>query len=536
MKKLFVALLVLITMLVPLMASGSKEAAKKTSVVVKEDFKVVYPVQNDGKTLTIWCPIQPPAAKHITSYNDQEVFQEISKRTGIKVNYIHPALGQEKEQLGLLIASGSLPDIIQVRGLYSGGSAGGVEDGIFLDMTDLMKTYAPDYYALVTATDMNYKLATTNDGKLTEFNILKASAPEFMRVNFLSSVIEKYGMVQMPETLDDYEALFAKMRAGGLTGTILEKNGIVDQFMWPFGITSGFCLAEDGKTVIWGQGTNEYKKYLELMYSWFQKGYIYKDFMANLTINQRNTLFTNEQIGAYVEPVDLALSQAKSVGKKSFPANYPRITKGQQIPFQTVSAETLPLVLPSQSMATVITTSSKNPELAMQYLNYFYTQEGADLANWGIEGKAYTVDANGKKQFTDYVYKNPVFPMSDIQVMVKIHLTAKLSEPDVICNPNVIANQESLSLRNMYSDDPNVDNSRVLPSFQLASEAAMEREKIMRDISTYSEEMTLKFITGATPLSGFDTYYKQLYSMGLQKAIDITQSQFDIFNSKTIKE
>ncbi len=536
MRKVFVLLLVLIAIMVPLMASGSKENAGKVSMVVEENFMVSYPVENKGETLTIWCPIQPPAAKHITSYNEQEVFQEISKRTGIKTNYIHPALGQEKEQLGLLIASGNLPDIIQIRNYYSSGSSGGVEDGIFLDMTDLMKTYAPDYYALLTETDMNYKLATTNDGKITEFNIFKASAPEFFRVNFLSSTIEKYGMVEMPETLDDYEALFVRMRADGLTGTILEKNGILDQFMWPFGITSGFCLAEDGKTVIWGQGTKEYKEYLQLMHSWFDKGYIYKDFMANLTLNQRNALFTNQEIGAYVEPVDLALSQAKSVGKKSFPANYPRKEKGQQISFQTVSNETLPLILPSQSMATVITSSCKNPELAMQYLNYFYTQEGADLCNWGIEGKSYTVDEKGQKHFTDYVYRNPKIPMSDIQVMAKIHLTAKLAEPDVVCNPNVIANQESLELRKMYSDDPNVDNSRVLPSFQLASEAAMEREKIMRDISTYSEEMTLKFITGATPLSEFDTYFNQLYKMGLQKAIDITQAQFDIFNSKTIKD
>lgn len=535
MKKVFVSLLVLVTMLAPLVASGSKEVAGKTSVVVQDDFEVSYPVNNDGGTLTIWCPIQPPAAKHITSYDEQEVFQEISKRTGIKTNYIHPALGQEREQLGLLIASGSLPDIIQIRGLYSGGSAGGVEDGIFLDMTDLMETYAPDYYALMTANDMNYKLASTNDGKITEFNIFKASAPEFFRVNFLSSTIEKFGIVEMPETLDDYEALFARMREGGLTGTILEKNGIVDQFMWPFGITSGFCLAEDGKTVIWGQGTKEYKEYLELMHSWFKKGYIYKDFMANLTQNQKNALFANQEIGAFVQPVDLALSQAKSVGQKSFPANYPRKEKGQLIPFRTVSTETLPLILPNQSMATVITTSSKNPELAMQYLNYFYTQEGADLCNWGIEGKSYTVDENGQKHFTDYVYHNPKIPMSDIQVMAKIHLTAKLSEPDVVCNPNVIANQESLKLRKMYSDDSNVDNSRVLPSFQLASEASMDRDRIMRDINTYSEEMTLKFISGATPLSEFDTYYKQLYKMGLQKAIDITQNQFDIFNAKTMK-
>ena len=199
---------------------------------------------------------------------------------------------------------------------------------------------------------------------------------------------------------------------------------------------------------------------------------------------------------------------------------------------RTVYEETLPVTQSANSMATVVTTSCENPELAVQYLNYFYTQEGADLCNWGIKDKAYTVDENGQKHFTDYMLNNPDIALGDVQTLLKIHLTAKLAEPDVVCNPNVISNEEALELRMMYSDDPNVDDSQVLPAFELSAEAAYDRSRILRDITTYIDEMTVKFITGATPLTEYDSYMAQLKSMGIEDAIAITQQEYETFMSK----
>lgn len=530
MKKTLTAIIVLILSLIPLYAGGSAESTAD-NVAVAEDFVVSYPVANDGQTLDIWCPIQAPAAKYITSYNEQEIYTEISKNTGIATNYIHPALGQEKEQLGLLIAGGDLPDIIQIRDLYSGGASSGVDDGIFYDLTDLVKTYAPDYYALITQDDLTYKLATDNDGRIVAFHLLKSTAPEFNRINFTDAVIEKYGIEEMPVTLDDYEEIFSRMAADGLAGFALPMNGQLDQFMWPFGITSGFFLDENGN-VAYGAYTEEYRDYLEFMHDWYSKGYIYKDFMSNLSTNQRRALYSNLQVGMLYDAVDLAKSQAESAGLKSYPANYPRLYEGQQIPFRTVYEETLPVTQSANSMATVVTTSCENPELAVQYLNYFYTQEGAGLCNWGIKDKAYTVDENGQKHFTDYMLNNPDIALGDVQTLLKIHLTAKLAEPDVVCNPNVISNEEALELRMMYSDDPNVDDSQVLPAFELSAEAAYDRSRILRDITTYIDEMTVKFITGATPLTEYDSYMAQLKSMGIEDAIAITQQEYETFMSK----
>ena len=503
------------------------------SSTLQELGEVNYPVDSKGKTLTIWCPIQPAAARHMTSYNEHEIFQEISKRTGIKVNFIHPAVGQEKEQLGLLMASGELPDIIVIRGLYNGGSAGGVDDGAFFDMTDVMAKYAPDYYKAITSSAKNYRLATSNDGRITEFQIIKQSAPEFDRVNILSSVAQEYGISEAPVTLADYEAMFAKMAADGMAGFAPAMNGRVDQFMWPYGISSGYFLDENGN-VKFGPYTQEYKQYLTMMNDWYNKGYLHKDFSSNLSASQRMNLFLNKQVGMLINSVDNTYVAATAKGDNLLVANYPRMEAGQEIPFVKVSWDTIPVN--GEPQTTVISATSENKELAMMYLNYFYTQEGADLCNWGIEGKHYTVDDAGNKTYTDYMMKNPEVPLADANATLKLHLWAKLSEPDVVCNPNVISREESLALRLLYSDDTTVNSTQHIPDFKMSTVGSANRAKIQVDIQTYVDEMTIKFITGVTPLSEFDAYLATLKSLDVEQAIAITQAEYNAYLNKTVPE
>ena len=111
-----------------------------------------------------------------------------------------------------------------------------------------------------------------------------------------------------------------------------------------------------------------------------------------------------------------------------------------------------------------------------------------------------------------------------------------MREADINCFPDYLTDPDILAFRMQYSDDPTVDDSQVLPAFQMSMEASTERSKIMRDITTYIDEMTLKFITGAEPLENFDAYLEQLDKMGMQDAIDITASEYEVFLTKPVPE
>lgn len=54
-----------------------------------------------------------------------------------------------------------------------------------------------------------------------------------------------------------------------------------------------------------------------------------------------------------------------------------------------------------------ITTSCETPELAAQWLDYWYSEEGMDLAWYGIEGTTYEIGEDGTPQYTELVTANP---------------------------------------------------------------------------------------------------------------------------------
>ena len=505
-----------------------QDSADTPSTDVKaSDPTVSYPIQTEDNKLTFWLPIQPIASKYISSYNDHLIYNIISENTGMDIEFINCAPADGATQLSLLIASNDIPDIMQIRGMYPGGAAAGVNEGVFVDLTPYLEQHAPDYYKAIRTSDLCYRLVTDKEGNVFSFEELGQTAPAFDRMMYRQDIMDKLSL-DIPTTLADYEEDFAAMQNAGISPLLLAKTGRTPMLMWPFGITEDWCLDENGK-VQYGQYTDNYREYLTLMNDWYSKGYIYKDFMANLSDSEIHALFVNGTVGMYPSAVDIASSLASANGFTAVSLPYVRAQEGQSLHFEKTYWESVPW---AAFATTVISSSCKNIEAAVEYLNYFYTSEGADLCNWGVKDVHYTVDANGKKTFTDEMLNNPNMPLSDVQMNLKLHTTAKLAEPDVVCNPNVVANETALKLRMMYSDDKTVDNAQTLPPFSLSAESSNARISIMNEITTYVDEMTLKFITGVTPLSEYDNYMAQLKALGIEDAIAITQAEYDIFMNK----
>lgn len=82
-----------------------------------------YPIKQEGVKLTYWMPMNPGAANFISSYDENPAYQAVQENTGVDIEFIHPAAGTEKESLQLLMASGELPDLIQLQreDWYAGG-------------------------------------------------------------------------------------------------------------------------------------------------------------------------------------------------------------------------------------------------------------------------------------------------------------------------------------------------------------------------------------------------------------------------------
>ena len=83
--------------------------------VSKSDFKFdQYPMETEEK-LTYWCSLNTAVSSVVDNFAKTEYAKELQKRTGVEIEYMHPAVGQESTSLSLMIASDQMPDMIEHR-------------------------------------------------------------------------------------------------------------------------------------------------------------------------------------------------------------------------------------------------------------------------------------------------------------------------------------------------------------------------------------------------------------------------------------
>ena len=104
----------------------------------------------------------------VTNYNETYYWQELEKRTGTHVDFQHLAAGADMmTQLNLMVASKALTDI--VVGIdwrtVTGGAPLWEEDGVIIDLTDLIPEYMPNYYAAIQEVPY-WKPTLSVDGKM----------------------------------------------------------------------------------------------------------------------------------------------------------------------------------------------------------------------------------------------------------------------------------------------------------------------------------------------------------------------------------
>jgi putative aldouronate transport system substrate-binding protein len=522
-------------MLASLLAGCSNEADNKKAEAPAADSNLTesgYPIAKTPVTLKVWAPINPNATQFISSYAENESYQEMEKRTGIKIEWIHPAQGQEKEAFNLMLVSGEFPDIIIGASRYVGGEDKGVQDGIFEDLTPYLEKYAPDYYKLVNS-DAEIKREVTNDaGKFPAFYMIKIKQdPPANRIIFRQDMLKAVNM-DIPKTIDDYEKVFKAIKdTKGIVPYVLKPTGLEEQFIGPFGLMSDFHL-KDAKTVAFGQSQPGFKQYLTLMNKWYQAGYINKDF-AGLKPQQTQALFDSGKAAMVVEAVVGNFNRGQQLKQVYEPAPYPRLKASDKVHFQPMEWPAITLGQGADVLSTIsaVTTSSKHKVEAIRWLNYGYSKEGTMLFNYGVEGKTYTM-VNGVPKYTDYVLNNPKLGTENANYILRIHFAPKLQFGAMESNPNLAKSPESAAVRQKWADDPNVDSALILPPIRLSAEETEKRAKIMTEVTTYSDEMVLKFILGAEPLSKFDDYVNQLKKLGIDEAVKITQTAYDRYLSK----
>ena len=92
----------------------------------------------------------------------------MEEMTGVHINWTPVAQNELQEKFGILLSSGTYPDIVYPGSLsYPDGVDAGIADGvIYPDHDTLIRTYMPNYMAYLESSEEARKEATSDNGKM----------------------------------------------------------------------------------------------------------------------------------------------------------------------------------------------------------------------------------------------------------------------------------------------------------------------------------------------------------------------------------
>ena len=532
MKKFLVILLTLVMLSSPARAATEKLAEYYTPPLMNEG---QYPIPGENLTLKYWMPINAGAANFITTYDENPSYQAVQQNTGVDIEFMHPSSGSAAQAFQTLLLADELPDMIQMSvasSFYTGGLQAMYEDGLIVDVAPYLDEFAPQYKEVINHTE-DAQRQIIHDGKVFGFyKITYADPMPYVRFNINKTWLDEFGMKE-PKLISEYEEYFQKVldNKPGVTPLFL-NTGSGEQMallLGAYDMLQGFYLDPDGETVRHYANMPQYKEFLTLLHSWYEKGYLSKDF-ASMKIEEAQSLFDNQQLACYADSVDATYNRAQVHGNFELSnCPYARFTEDQVLGNNLAAWP----VDTANEWVTVITKDCKNVEAAVQYLNYGYTFEGSLYFTFGIEGLHWNWGEDGVPKFTDEILHNPLgMTISNVSYALKIHFGSRYCYPDSIGHPGTASNVDALRIRTMWKDDPNEQNFLRLPPLSLTSEEAADRNDIMSEVDTYISEMKLRFITGAEPLDNFDQYIETINGLGLPEALEITQAALDRYLGK----
>ncbi|GAB6926575.1 extracellular solute-binding protein [Paenibacillus sp. JCM 10914] len=483
-----------------------------------------YPVQGDV-VLDVWMP----ANSNIPDMNNHLVQKQVEKLTGIKVNFITPPVGQEADAFTLMISSGELPDIIIDPGRYPGGFEAGVNDGAYIDLTDKMEEFAPNYTAWRNSDEMRRKTTVTDDGRLLGFyGIAPYSEWTWFGTLIKQEALDKTGL-EVPTTIDEWYTFLKKCKEVGyktplnygstygqiFTGIINGAYGVWD---WTF-------IDENGK-VAWGPAQPKAKEYLATMQQWNKEGLLNRDW-ATADFNQRMASAISADTAVMMDSPDTMWSYWKVQNDIDFVgALNPVLGTGDQ------SATTYKNFKRAGTNA-AITTQSKNVEAAMAWLDFNYTKKGWELINFGEYGTVHLVDEQGMPYYPEnsYIYNDPDGQPVDVTLWkYRMHNWPNIRD-EHHANPLIAAKGSySGDIRKTWTE--NMDTSMAMPPITFTKEEASREAELGNQLSTLRGEYFAKIMMGELPVDAYDKFLKEAQSMGLEEFLSLHQAALERYNQR----
>ena len=503
-------------------AGGSAEGAAATQKV-----KIKYWMELAADKVT-------PIYK---SEGESDLYKWLAEKFNVDIEWLHPPVGQARDQFNLIVASRELPDIMEfdLRSNYPGGPAKAITDGVTVKHNEIIDKYAPNLSGLFKANPEWARMAKLDDGTLYGFPFIRGHealmvyfGPQF-RADWLQEL-----NLKAPTNVDDWYVVLKafKDRKGieypfsfrqkgvGQDGNDLFDGGTLSG---AWGVNRGFYLDEN-KQVKYGNMEPGWKDFITTMAKWYKEGLIDPDFPVQDLKTWRAKVLDNK-VGAFINLVGGGMGYFYNTILPTNPkfklvgAPNPSLHAGGKTRFGQKQWD---VPTPSQAF---ITPANKVVQRSAEYLDFGYGKEGHMVFNFGFEGKSYTM-INGYPTYTDIVVKNPQGLAMGIAMSpwMRSHYAGPFVQ-DVRYFEQFMQYPDQVNAAKTWATSS--DFSWRLPQIAPTAEESSKIAAIMTELNTYTDEMLLKFVMGQAGLDQWDSYVAQIKKMRVDEALAVQKAALD---------
>lgn len=496
-------------------STGSDSSAQEP---VSENLnKTGFPIVENEITFTVFGQ-QGPVHQPWDTMNMWIKYQEM---TNIKLDFenVLAAEGYE-EKKSLMWAGGEYEDIF-VRALLTNSEIikyGSL--GILIPLEDMLEEYAPNLFGHIQENPAILSRITAPDGHiyaLPALFTLNAAKGEKFWMN--KSWLEEVNM-EIPKSITDLEAVLMAFSEVDFNG-----NGIDDEY--PMG-------ASDAQTLIrrfagvWGHQwqfdtwlevendvvstyitSDSFKEMLQWLKRMYDQGLIDSEIFTQEYAKYASKM-AGQQMGLFFNQADDTFDSTEFVGVAPFTG----VSENQYV-------QTAPIARDNGVFA--ISSECEEPEAALRWIDYFYSEEGSIFMRYGVEGENMYFEEDGTPRYNDGILNSPEGSGTEI---AKFTIWPGGGAPQWVNEKNCEAIASEATLAAQEALEPFVPETiYAAPMF---TEEVNDRISILwGDIENYFRESTAKFIRGEMSFDDWDDYVSTLKDIGIEEWVGIYQESYD---------
>jgi putative aldouronate transport system substrate-binding protein len=464
--------------------------------------------------------------QNIGNVYNMKYYEEL---TGVHIEWENIDPSVFTQTLAGIIAGGEeMPDVIYKANITNAQSYEWGEEGLLVDITPYIESCMPNFKALLEKyPDIRLAITAPNGAIYGLPQVIPDApmrVPNKLYVNKL--MLEKAGK-EMPTTTEDLKEILIALRdldfdgdgaADGIVPLSSSTDGIYSYFAGAFGLRTRGAHhdtvdvdPETGAIRIYAQSDN-YRKMLEYLHDLYTEKLIYQELYTegNKTLG---VLSADHKLGMQVYttlanvPGQLVDEWVGLKGMITGPDGYDKVAMVRS----TLHTEG----------NYVVTKDCKNIEIALKWVDYFYSWDGGMMYHAGVEGVNWEKKDDGSYGYTDETLATWAENMSQDAFISQFALWPGGRNPALMPAELWAGEFEAEPANTAYAMMEHI-NDVVWPIFSWSEDELEVITNDMTDIKATIKNRTAQFITGEVEINdaNWNDFVKSIDNAGGQRVID----------------